>query len=29
VTGRGVVRIKGRPESLTVSRQYIHLFKQM
>jgi DNA-binding LytR/AlgR family response regulator len=29
VTGRGVVRLKGRPESLTVSRQYIHLFKQM
>jgi DNA-binding LytR/AlgR family response regulator len=29
VTGRGVVRLKGRPESLLVSRQYIHLFKQM
>jgi DNA-binding LytR/AlgR family response regulator len=29
VTGRGVVRLKGRPESLVVSRQYIHLFKQM
>lgn len=29
VTGRGVVRLKGRPESLAVSRQYIHLFKQM
>ena len=29
VTGRGVVRLKDRPESLSVSRQYIHLFKQM
>jgi DNA-binding LytR/AlgR family response regulator len=29
VTGRGVVRLKGRPESLAVSRQFIHLFKQM
>jgi len=29
VTGRGVVRLKGRPESLVISRQYIHLFKQM
>jgi DNA-binding LytR/AlgR family response regulator len=29
VTGRGAVRLKGRPESLVVSRQYIHLFKQM
>jgi DNA-binding LytR/AlgR family response regulator len=29
VTGRGVVRLKGRPESLAVSRQYIYLFKQM
>lgn len=29
VTGKGVVRLKGRPESLAVSRQYIHLFKQM
>jgi DNA-binding LytR/AlgR family response regulator len=29
VTGRGVVRLKDRPESLAVSRQYIHLFKQM
>jgi DNA-binding LytR/AlgR family response regulator len=29
VTGRGVVRLKGRPETLAVSRQYIHLFKQM
>lgn len=29
VTGTGVVRLKGRPETLAVSRQYIHLFKQM
>jgi DNA-binding LytR/AlgR family response regulator len=29
VTGRGVVRLKGRPETLAISRQYIHLFKQM
>lgn len=29
VTGKGVVRLKGRPESLAISRQYIHLFKQM
>ena len=29
VTGRGVVRLKGRTESLAISRQYIHLFKQM
>jgi len=29
MTGRGVVRLKGRPESLSISRQYIHLFKQM
>jgi DNA-binding LytR/AlgR family response regulator len=29
VTGRGVVRLKDRPESLVISRQYIHLFKQM
>jgi DNA-binding LytR/AlgR family response regulator len=29
LTGRGVVRLKGRPESLTVSRTYAHLFKQM
>jgi hypothetical protein len=27
--GRGVVRLKDRPENLAVSRQYIHLFKQM
>jgi len=29
MTGRGVVRLKGRAESLAVSKQYIHLFKQM
>ncbi len=29
VTGRGVLRLKDRPESLVISRQYIHLFKQM
>jgi DNA-binding LytR/AlgR family response regulator len=29
VTGRGVLKIKGRPELLTVSRPYLHLFKQM
>lgn len=29
LTGRGVVRLKDRPENLTISRQYIHLFKQM
>lgn len=29
VTGKGVVRLKDRPESLAISRQYIHLFKQM
>jgi DNA-binding LytR/AlgR family response regulator len=29
ITGRGVLRLKGRPETLVVSRQYIHLFKQM
>ncbi len=29
VTGKGVVRLKGRPESLAISRQYIYLFKQM
>jgi DNA-binding LytR/AlgR family response regulator len=29
VTGRGVVRLKDRPETLAISRQYIHLFKQM
>lgn len=29
VTGRGVLKIKGRSEPLTVSRSYLHLFKQM
>ncbi|RJR54431.1 MAG: DNA-binding response regulator [Desulfobacteraceae bacterium] len=29
LTGRGVVRLKGRSETLTVSRSYLHLFKQM
>lgn len=29
MTGRGVVRLKGRPENLTVSRPYLHLFKQI
>jgi DNA-binding LytR/AlgR family response regulator len=29
LTGRGVVKLKKRPESLTVSRNYLHLFKQM
>lgn len=29
LTGRGVLRFKNRPETLTVSRQYLHLFKQM
>lgn len=29
VTGRGVLKIKGRPELLTVSRPFLHLFKQM
>jgi len=29
LTGRGVVRLKGRPETLAISKQYIHLFKQM
>jgi DNA-binding LytR/AlgR family response regulator len=29
LTGRGILKLKGRPESLTVSRQYLHLFKQM
>lgn len=28
-TGRGIVRLKERPELLTVSRNYLHLFKQM
>ncbi len=29
VTGRGAVRLKGRPEVLTVSRPYLHMFKEM
>jgi DNA-binding LytR/AlgR family response regulator len=29
LTGRGVIKLKKRPEALTVSRQYLHLFKQM
>ena len=29
LTGRGVLKLKNRKESLTVSRQYLHLFKQM
>lgn len=29
LTGRGVLRFKDRPETLTVSRQYLHLFRQM
>jgi len=29
LTGRGIVKLKGRPESLTVSRNFLHLFKQM
>ncbi len=29
LTGRGVLKLKGRTESLTVSRNYLHLFKQM
>lgn len=28
-TGRGVLKMKGRPELLIVSRSYLHLFKQM
>jgi len=28
-TGRGILRLKERPELLTVSRNYLHLFKQM
>jgi DNA-binding LytR/AlgR family response regulator len=28
-TGRGVLRLRERPELLTVSRSYLHLFKQM
>jgi DNA-binding LytR/AlgR family response regulator len=29
LTGRGVIRLKDRSETLTVSRGYLHLFKQM
>jgi DNA-binding LytR/AlgR family response regulator len=29
LTGRGVVKLKERPELLTVSRSYLHLFSQM
>ena len=29
ITGRGVVRLKDHPEVLTVSRSYIHIFRQM
>jgi len=29
LTGRGMLRLKERPELLTVSRNYLHLFKQM
>ena len=29
LTGRGVIKLKDRPELLTVSRRYIHIFKQM
>jgi DNA-binding LytR/AlgR family response regulator len=29
LTGRGVVRLKERSETLTVSHRYNHLFKQM
>jgi len=29
LTGRGVIKLRKRPESLTVSRNYLHLFKQM
>jgi DNA-binding LytR/AlgR family response regulator len=29
LTGRGVVRLKNRPETLTVSHRYMHVFKQM
>jgi len=28
-TGRGTIRLKDRPEILTVSRPYLHIFKQM
>jgi DNA-binding LytR/AlgR family response regulator len=29
LTGRGVIRLKDRSETLTVSRSYIHIFRQM
>jgi len=29
LTGKGVVRLKGRRETLTVSNRYLHLFRQM
>ena len=29
LTGKGVVRLKGRSETLTVSNRYMHLFRQM
>jgi DNA-binding LytR/AlgR family response regulator len=29
ITGRGMLKLKDRPELLTVSRGYLHLFKQM
>ena len=29
LTGRGVVKLKDRPELLTISRSYVHIFKQM
>ena len=29
LTGRGVIRLKDHPETLTVSRSYIHIFRQM
>ena len=29
LTGRGVIRLKHRPETLTVSRAHLHFFKQM
>jgi DNA-binding LytR/AlgR family response regulator len=29
LTGRGILKLKNRSDALTVSRQYLHLFKQM
>ncbi len=29
ITGRGIIRLKERPETLIVSRNYLHIFKQM